>query len=149
MKSPISTFARYIYLNLYALLLLLGGVVVFLIPIKIGAIWVLIAKIIICLICLKGAYGILSSWEDKKRKYNILITRNQDAFRADIFKEYMEAPCGRLLVKIVLKDLGQPHQYKPLMKLYYKPFWKYLKATLKPQKTVIYINPNYEQKDQH
>lgn len=146
MKSPISTFARYIYLNLYALLLLLGGVVVFLIPFNNGVTLVLIVKIIVCLICLKGAYSILSSWEDKKRKYNILIKRNQDSFRSDVFKEYMEAPCGRLLVRIVLKDLGMSSQYKQLVKFYYKPFWKYVKTNCKPQKTTVYINPNYEDK---
>ena len=52
----------------------------------------------------------------KKRKYQILITRNNDTFREDTFSEYMKAPCGRLLVKLVLRDLGISNQYCGLLK---------------------------------
>ena len=114
MRSRIFTVPRYLYLNLYALLLLIGGVVALVIPIGEGVIWFIILKGTICLICFKGVYGILASWPDKKRKYNILITRNQELFRPETFKEYMEAPCGRLLVKVVLRDLGLSHEYPSL-----------------------------------
>lgn len=143
MRSRIFTVPRYLYLNLYALLLLIGGVVALVIPIGEGVIWFIILKGTICLICFKGVYGILASWPDKKRKYNILITRNQELFRPETFKEYMEAPCGRLLVKVVLRDLGLSHEYNGLYKQYHKPYWEFLKENMKPQETKVYINPQY------
>lgn len=143
MKSPISTISRYLYLNSYALLLLVGGVVVIFIPIGLSLIWSIIIKVIVCSILFKEAHTILSSWSDKKRKYTVLMTRNCEEFRPDTFKEYMQAPCGRLLVRVVLKDLNKTEEYKNLYKSYHQPLWKTIKENLKPQKTVVYINPNY------
>ena len=58
-------------------------------------------------------------WEDKYREYKILIERNKKDFRPETFKLYMDAPCGRKVVKAVLKDLGKSNEYKQL--LVYKP----------------------------
>ncbi|GEM_PF-3409024 len=64
------------------------------------------------------------------------MTRNNDAFREDTFSEYMKAPCGRLLVKIVLKDLGINHQYSGLLK-YKTSFIAYIRDNRKTQKVKI------------
>lgn len=69
------------------------------------------------------------------------MQRNENTFRPDTFTEYMQAPCGRLLVKIVLKDLNQTDKYKILKKLK-QPLIKTLKKSCKKQKTVIYTNLN-------
>ena len=147
MNSPIATFSRFIYLNAYALLLLIGGAGFAIIPFFHNAVWVIIIKVVVCAICLKGAVSILSGWNDKKRKYEVLITRNKDNFRPDTFKEFMEAPCGRLLTRIVLKDLGLSDQYKTLWNLYHIPYWKHLKNECKPKKTVVYRNPDFNKQD--
>lgn len=146
MKSPISTVSRFIYLNAYALLLLLGGAGFAIIPLFDNAVWVIVVKVVVGAVCLKGAFSILSGWNDKKRKYEVLMTRNRETLRPDTFKEYMEAPCGRLLTRVVLKDLGQADQYKMLWKMYHIPYWKHLKNECKPKKTVVYVNSDFVKK---
>lgn len=139
--TGISTFPRFLYLNLYAILLAVIGITVVFIPVYKISWFCVIAQVIIVFVCIKGAYGIFSSWDDKKRKYIILCERNKDKIRYDTFSEYMSAPCGRLLAKIVLKDLGHSEEYKVLQKMR-EPFFKEIRKNCLPQKTVVYINRN-------
>lgn len=105
--------------------------------------WLLIPQIGIVVICLKGTYSIFSSWEDKKRKYHILIERNSKEFREDTFSEYMEAPCGRLLTKTVLKDLNQSDKYK-ILKINQKSYFAQLEKTCRRTKVKVYTSKDYE-----
>ena len=115
-RGTIETIARFIYLNAYAfLLILIGGGVAF-IPVYKVSLWLILPQAAIVIYCMKAAYTILSSWQDKKRKYHILMQRNRKELRADTFSEYMQAPCSRLLTKIVLKDLGRTDCYKTMKK---------------------------------
>jgi hypothetical protein len=139
MKSPIATFKRYLFLNMYAILILLLGIGVMLVPLWRFSILLLVLQIIIMLFCLKASFAILSSWSHKKREYDILIKRNQDEFRPDTFKEHMKAPCGILLSKIVLDDLGCPSRYEEL-KRFKEPLLKSLWHLIRPQKTVVIVD---------
>jgi len=85
------------------------------------------------------AAKLFSTYEDKKRKREILINRNRDNFRPETFDVYMQAPCGRLIVRSVLSELGKTSEYKNLLKRK-KPFWALLKENCVPAKTIIYIN---------
>ena len=135
----ISTFARYMYLNSYAfLLILLGGGIVF-IPLYKISLWLTGLQLILFFTCMVNGTKILRSWKDKQRKYHILMERNSTEFRPETFYEYIQAPCGRLLVKTVLKDLGQEEKYPELLALR-KPFLENLKSGCRPVKTVIYLN---------
>jgi len=139
MSHPISTFARFMYLNAYAFLLLLVGIGIAFFPgYRIGW-WLEAILIVVALVCLRGSWRIFFSWKDKKRKYDMLMQRNAETFRPDTFTEFMQAPCGRLLIRLVLKDMGCPERYAELV-----PLRKSLKQRLsdgcRPQKTVIYIN---------
>ena len=49
--------------------------------------------------------------------------KNKNEFRPETFKAFMQMPCGRLLTKAVLKDLGKKSEYKNLIK-YKTPFLK-------------------------
>lgn len=138
MKNTISTFRRFLYLNTYAFLLILIGISASAIPLWDYSILFAIAQGSISIICIKGGYSIFKSWNDKKRKYQILITRNNDAFREDTFSEYMKAPCGRLLVKLVLRDLGISSQYCGLLK--YKT--SFIRESRKPQGFKIVFHNN-------
>ena len=139
--SKISTFPRFLYLNVYAFSLAFGGIGIALIPCyKVGW-WLVALQVIAFYVCERNAFKIFSSWNDKKRKYDILIQKNEVEFRPDTFTDYMQAPCGQLLAKIVLADLNKSSEYKNLLKLK-KPLWKLLKSSCKPQKTVIFINEN-------
>lgn len=79
----------------------------------------------------------MEKWNSKKRRYKKLVEANTDCFNPDSFKEYMQAPCGRLLVKVVLEDLGKKEQYKKLKKT--RISWiRTIKSNFKVTKTVIY-----------
>ncbi|MBR4115250.1 MAG: hypothetical protein IKK40_04495 [Bacteroidales bacterium] len=70
------------------------------------------------------------------------MQRNSVEFRSDTFNEYMQAPCGRLLSKIVLHDLNQYEKYADLKRLR-KPFGQLLREGCTPTKTTIYIHKDY------
>lgn len=141
-KQSISTFPRYIYLNSYAFLLFIVGIGIAFIPLYNISWWLTPLQAAGVFSCMKGGYKILSTWEDKKRKYNMLMERNKAQIRPDTFSEFMQAPCGQLLSKVVLHDLGHSEAYKELQALR-KPLKERILVSCKPQKSVIYINENY------
>lgn len=147
MHKGINTLQRFLYLNSYAFLLLFCGVCMGVLPIYKVSCWLIIPQIIIVLIFIKGAYSIFSSWDDKKRKYVVLMERNAKVFRADTFSEYMTAPCGRLLVKIVLADLDSSDKYK-LLKKQRKPFIKELKENCTVKDVKVYTIEDYKKNDE-
>lgn len=144
-KRTISTLPRYVFLNSYAFLLLAMGIGMACLPLHAYSRHWLWLQVPFCIFCFYEACHILQSWQDKKRKYHILIERNTPDFRPDTFNEYMQAPCGRLLTLLVLKDLGILNEYKQLKSLQ-KHIWQITAADCRPQKTRVYINPNYQSK---
>ncbi len=97
----------------------------------------LIPQIISSLACITQSAKLFSSWNDKKIKYEILIKKNQNEFRPNSFEIFMKAPCGRLLTKAVLKDLGIKNRYKELL-IYKTPIFS--AENCKVQETRIFIN---------
>ena len=71
--------------------------------------------------------------------YAILMAKNRKAFSAETFKMYMKAPCGRILAKAVLHDIGLQYKYKELL-VYKEPLLVSIKNNLIPIETKIYIN---------
>lgn len=136
--KTISTVPRFIYLNAYAFLLMFMGIGIALIPLYNISLWFVAMQAIAFYVCEKNAFRIFRSWKDKKRKYRLLMERNSTEFRPETFSEYIQAPCGRLLVKIVLKDMNESGRYGSLLKMK-KPFKENLKAGCRPVKTTVYI----------
>ncbi|NLM01388.1 MAG: hypothetical protein GX220_08065 [Treponema sp.] len=101
--------------------------------------FLLIPQILLSLFFIYESFKLLSAWKDKQLKYEILKGKNSKEFRPETFKIFMQAPCGRLLVKSVLKDLNMKYRYKELL-VYKQSFIDSLKNNIKPQKAVIYIN---------
>jgi len=133
---------RFLYLNIYSFLCIIAGILVISLPFyKINK-WILIAQGIITLYLLVTGCNLLSTWDDKKKKIAILLGKNKDEFRPDTFEVFMQAPCGRLVVKAVLADLGKSHEYRSLLKLK-KPFLESIKDNCTPKETIIYINEEY------
>lgn len=133
----ISTFGRYLYLNMYAILILIMGIGILLLPLNKFSAYLIYGQIAIMLFSFKVAFGIFGKWKAKKRRYIKLTEENSKTFNPESFKEYMEAPCGRLLVKIVLKDLGMSDKYSSLKN--YRISWKKnIKNACISQKTTIY-----------
>lgn len=98
-----------------------------------------IPQAIIGIALLQNSYRLFSTWPDKKRMYAVLIAKNANDFAPESFKIYMKAPCGRLLVKTVLKDINLKEKYKELL-AYRESLLVSLKNNLTPIETNIYIN---------
>jgi hypothetical protein len=133
---------RFLYLNIYSFLIIFGGILTLIIPFYQINLWILVIQAIVAIKLFITAGKMFLAWDDKKLKMNILIKRNQDVFRPDTFDVFMQAPCGRLIVHQVLRDLHRREEYKSLLKLR-KPFLERLRNNYMPAKTVIYINKNF------
>ena len=138
---------KFIYLNTYSFLLLFCGIIFAALPLYKITFLLIIPQVIICLLFIKYSLQLFYTWKDKKRKYRILIEKNQNGFRPDSFKIFMQAPCGRLLSKTVLKELGMEEHYKTLSILYKEPFLETFKNGCTKQKTKIYIKENQNIKE--
>lgn len=101
--------------------------------------WFLPVQVIASVYLFVTSVKLFSTWEYKKKEIDILIKRNQNEFRPDTFGVFMQAPCGRLIVRQVLQDLNMKNEYKSLVKLQ-APLLKRLQNNCVPAKTVIYIN---------
>ena len=136
-------FFRFLYLNTYSFLLLLCGAITVLIPLYKISKWLIVPQVIRSLFCIKQAIGLFMTWKDKKTKYEILMGKNKNGFRPDSFKIFMQAPCGRLLTKVVLKDLGLSNKYNELL-IYKEPLFISIKNGCIKQETKIYINKDFQ-----
>lgn len=132
---------RFIYLNTYSFILLFCGILLASLPLYKITILLVIPQIIICFLFLKFSLQLFYMWEDKKRKFRILMEKNKKAFNSDSFKIFMQAPCGRLLIKTVLKELGMKERYKELS-IYKQPLFITIRNGCVKQKTKIYIKEN-------
>ena len=130
--------ARFIYLNTYAFLLMVCGIATAVLPLRKVTPLLLIPQIIVSFVLFYYSTQLFSTWKDKKIKYGILLAKNKEGFRPETFKIFMQAPCGMLLVKSVLKDLEIKGKYKELL-VYKEPFFVALKNGCKPVQTKIYI----------
>ena len=108
---------KFLYLNIYALLLTIAGVLVLFLPFYRINIWIIVIQIVVAIKLLLIAARLFSTWNDKKRKINILLSKNSKEFKLETFSDYMQAPCGRLLVRVILSELGRSTEYKNLVKL--------------------------------
>ncbi len=139
MYPGISSIPRFLYLNSYAFLLILIGGGIAVIPCYRWHWSLVVIQAIFAFMCLYYALKIFSTWQEKKRVYKVLIERNEKQIRPETFNDYMQAPCGRLLAHVVLKDLGRKDQFAELDKLQ-KHFWQIKKSDCLPKPTKIVIH---------
>jgi len=139
----IQTVPRYIYLNMYAFLLLFLCISTTIISFYFCDGLLFFACLVLAFFCLIMAIKIFSTWPGKIRHYHRLIERNTPEFTPDSFKEYIQAPCGCLLTRVVLKDLGKSDQYPTLCKLRL-PLRERIRSACIPRQTVIFIRENKE-----
>ena len=143
MNNNISTFSRFMYLNSYAFLLLFAGIGIAFIPCY-QIHWLLLVLQVSVVVCLlKYSNQVFSHWKGKKRHYEKLIEQNEKELDVESFREYIQAPCGRLLVKVVLTDLGRRSEYKYIKKQLnptFKEMIKALRYACRPKETKIYVN---------
>ena len=126
-------------MNIYSFVPVFAGTLVLLLPFyKINK-YIFIVQVIIAFCLFIFAVKLFSVWEDKKIKRQVLLGKNRDKFRPDTFEIFMQAPCGRLIVRSVLSELCKSGEYKNLLKLK-KPVLIAMKENCKPVKTAVYIN---------
>ena len=104
--------------------------------------WTLVIQVIAAIKLFTIAGKLFCTWKEKTKKIDILIKRNQDVFRPDTFDVFMQAPCGRLVVRQALQDLQRQNEYKALIKRQ-KPLLERLRTNCLPVKTVMYINKDF------
>ena len=136
-------FFRFLYLNTYAFVLLFCGIIIITIPLFRISKLLIIPQIITSLLFIKESSTLFSTWKDKQLKYKILILRNRKIFRPNTFEIFMQAPCGRLLTKAVLKDLGLKKRYKELL-VFKTPLIASIKKGCVKTETKIYMNTDYK-----
>jgi len=139
MHSKKSNVSRFLYINIYSILIVFAGILIIVVPFYLISRWTLILQIIIAIKLFMISGRLFSTWENKKKEIDILTKRNQIEFRPDTFTKFIQAPCGRLVVHQVLKDLNKSSEYIKILKLQ-KPLFERIKDNCTPSKTVIYIN---------
>jgi len=131
--------SRFLYLNIYSFLLTGAGILTLAAPFYSISKWTLVVQVILSLYLLAMSGKLFSTWEAKKKEIEILVKRNKDEFRPDTFEVFMKAPCGRLVVRSVLSELGKQNEYKNLLKMK-RPLLTEIKENCAPVKSVVYIN---------
>ena len=131
--------SRFLYLNIYSFLIICAGILSLVIPFYLFSKWTLVLQGIIAIFLFSTAGKLFSTWGFKKRELALLVNKNRNEFRPDTFKTFMQAPCGRLVVRQALQDLNMQGEYKTLLKLQ-KPLLERLRENCSSSKTVIYMN---------
>ena len=108
--------AFFIRVNRYAHILLFMCIMNFTMAFAVRQMPFVIIFIVISITALYKSILIYSDFPHKIREYKILRNRVHLCYRDDLFKMYMDSPCGRLLVKEVLKDFGIEDRYTSLLK---------------------------------
>lgn len=129
-------FGRFVYLSIYAFLLLACSISVLCIPGYKISLFLYVLQIFLLIYLLKTCCQLFSTWQDKKRKYFLLVQRNRIKFCAYSFEKFMKAPCGRLLTRVVLKDIRQSGRYAYLKKRYCSSFWSQFSFFFKTKTTI-------------
>ena len=130
---------RFLYINIYSILIACAGIAVLVMPFYFITKWTLVIQGLIAIKLFMISGRLFSTWDAKKREIDILVNRNKNNFRPDTFDIFMQAPCGRLVVKEALQELNMQNEYKKLKKLK-KPFIQNCRENCTPAKTIVYIN---------
>lgn len=113
-------------LNAYGFLLdvlfILAGGLAYLLRIDGWMVWV--PLIVAALVCAYGAIRIHSAYGMKRLLYTALLRRNRREIRYASFEEFVDVPCHRLTVRLVLTKVGHPECYREVIRRYYKWPWK-------------------------
>lgn len=130
---------RFLYLNSYGLLLLLGGVGLTMVPVLQVSVPLFVAKCLIVLFCLYKGVLILAQWPEKKKYYKKLLSINKREIKQSSFETFVCSPCGRLLTKAVLKSLGRSECYREIRQKYSYSIKEQIEAFLHPEPSKVFF----------
>lgn len=86
--------------------------------------WLWIPLAAAALFCFYGAVRIHSAHGMKRLLYTALLRRNRREIHYASFEEFVDVPCHRLTVRLVLVKVGHPECYREVMRRYYKLPWR-------------------------
>lgn len=116
----------WIEINTYALLLDALALSALLAAVSLLRTWLVLAVILTigAIFLAYGGLGVHSTYREKCRMFSVLLRRNRKGMRMESFKDYMSVPCHRMVVRMVLKRIGEGASYSTVKKAYYVPPWK-------------------------
>jgi len=116
----------WICINVYALLLDGLGLSAFTLAFVLFGTWPVTALIVSLggAFLVYGGLGIHSTYSEKCRIYSVLIRRNAHQLRKETFRDFMEVPCHRIIVRMALHRVGCDREYYAIKKEYYVPPWR-------------------------
>lgn len=71
-----------------------------------------------------GACRLHMAYGDKLHLYRALLRRNSRMLRLASFEDFVDVPCHRLTVRLVLARVGHPECYREVLRLYYRWPWR-------------------------
>ncbi len=125
-KLPVRIY-RYIYLNIYTLLLdlLLAGLLL----ITAALVYFKLHTVLIIACCggifflFKTVGKLHMTTPEKYRALDELNVANMNEFRPELYSTHMNAPCTRRIVRLSLKDTNRLHEFSFLKNNYQKYFF--------------------------
>lgn len=111
-KNRVIRFFLFIQLNIYAILILCIGVAFLFIPLFKISPWFILGQVLIFILVLQPSIQLFSKWSYRKKMIRTLLRVNHKEFKVESFEPFMDAPCSRLIVRRVLKILGEKGRYK-------------------------------------
>ena len=97
----------------------------------IGSIW-----------CIYGGIGVHGTYKRKMRLYMALLKRNKRHLSFSSFRDYMDVPCHRMIVRLVLRDIGRSFDYPRVRKKYYR--WPWNRRPSTGTSTLVIFKTNEE-----
>ena len=137
MSSKQKSLARFIYLNIYGLILLGLALIVLAIPTLNLSVLLFVLKCLLSLFLAYNGIFILSQWGEKKKHYRQLMSINRNRIKVESFESFVQTPCGRLLTRVVLSDLGKKEYYPLLKQTYLMTCRERIRRMRHPEPSVI------------
>lgn len=125
-----------LYLNIYPIVLLVAAVVTVVFPLWSVCLWFLIVQAIVFLVLVRESFRLFGTYPQKVRMISLLLRRNRTVFHPASFVPYLDAPCSRSVVRVVLQRLDLSWRYADLLKLR-KPFGDRIRESCRTQETKI------------
>lgn len=102
---------KFLFINIFAFLLLALGIIFFILPFEI---FLHIFKYVLSILFIAAAVNIFIQWKRKQRIIELLLKRNENEFNKDSFKPFMETFCSQMAVIYVLIKIGHIDKLKIL-----------------------------------
>jgi hypothetical protein len=103
-----------IFLNTYAIALGVLAVFTMAVPLWLISPWFIPLQLLCAIPAGNQSLRLFSTLPEKKRMVRILVDRNKNEFHPASFEPYMKAPCGRLVVRLVLRRINRESEFKNL-----------------------------------